>query len=197
LLKGIAVKSDVNLWLVGTLASIAFIGTASLFASKHAESQPANPFVRIATVLQHSRCMNCHPRDDNPRQGMDRHQHLMKITRGIDDAGAIGARCTACHRDENNDTGVPGAPHWKLAPLSMGWQGLSVGELCAVLKDPKLNGNRSLADLVKHMDEDKLVMWGWNPGRDIDGKDREAVPIPHAEFVGLLKAWAAANGACP
>ena len=109
----------------------------------------------------------------------------MKITRGVDDKGAIGARCVACHRDENNDTGVPGAPHWQLAPLSMGWQGLSVGELCTVLKDPKLNGNRTLADLIKHMDEDKLVLWGWGPGKDIDGKDREPVPIPHAEFVGL------------
>jgi hypothetical protein len=74
----------------------------------------------------------------------------------------------------------------------MSWQGLSPGELCAVLKNPQLNGNRSLADLVKHMDEDELVQWGWNPG-----KGREPVPIPHAEFVSLLKEWVALGGACP
>ena len=94
-------------------------------------------------------------------------------------------------------SGVPGAPHWQLAPVSMSWQGLSPGELCAVLKNPQMNGNRSLADLVKHMDEDKLVLWGWNPGKDVDGKSREPVPIPHAEFVSLLKEWAALGGACP
>lgn len=121
----------------------------------------------------------------------------MKITRGTDDKGAIGARCVACHRDENNETGVPGAPHWQLAPRSMGWQGLSVGELCGVLKDPVLNGNRSVADLVKHMSDDKLVLWGWDPGKDLEGKQRQPVPIPHDEFVGLLKAWAAIDGACP
>jgi len=192
------VKSGTKFWIACAAASIAFIAAATMFASKHAESQPANPFVKIASVLQHPRCMNCHPRDDNPRQGMDRHPHVMKITRGPDNKGAVAARCVACHRDENNElTGVPGAPHWELAPLSMGWQDLSAGELCGVLKDPKLNGNRSLADLVKHMDEDKLVLWGWNPGKDTEGKDREPVPIPHAEFVGLLKAWAAIAGACP
>jgi hypothetical protein len=191
------VKSSSKVWIASAALSIAILGAALLFVSKHAESQPANPFVKIATVLQHPRCMNCHPRDDNPRQGLDRHEHLMKITRGFDDKGAVGARCVACHRDENNDTGVPGAPHWQLAPLSMGWQGLSISELCRVLKDRKLNGNRGLADLIKHMDEDKLVLWGWNPGKDIDGKYRESVPIPHAEFVGLLKAWAAIDGACP
>ncbi|HLL28500.1 MAG TPA: hypothetical protein VKT73_12730 [Xanthobacteraceae bacterium] len=187
-------------WLAAALTLIALSVTsiAAVFWHDRAESQPANPFIKIATVLQHPRCLNCHPRGDNPLQGSDNHPHLMKIARGADDKGAVAARCYACHRDENNAaTGVPGAPHWQLAPISMGWQGLSVSELCAVLKNPQLNGNRSLADLVKHMDEDKLVQWGWNPGRDIDGKAREPVPIPHTEFVALLKEWAALDGVCP
>jgi hypothetical protein len=183
-------------WWCAAVALIALTawGAAGLLLShKRAESQPAHPFLKIATVLQHPRCLNCHPRGDNPLQGGDNHPHLMKITRGKDDQGALAARCYACHRDENNDvSGLPGAPHWQLAPVSMSWQGLSPGELCAVLKNPQLNGNRSLADLVKHMDEDKLVQWGWNPG-----KGREPVPIPHAEFVSLLKEWIALGGACP
>ena len=65
----------------------------------------------------------------------------------------------------------------------MGWQGLSVSELCSVLKDPNLNDNRSLTDFAEHVNEGKLlVLWSWNPGND-----REPVPIPHDEFVGLLK----------
>jgi hypothetical protein len=183
----------------GRMAMLALIALAAWTAAgillwhERAESQPANPFLRIATVLQHPRCLNCHPLGDNPLQGSDNHPHVMKITRGNDDQGAVAARCYACHRDENNDvSGVPGAPHWQLAPVSMSWQGLSPGELCAVLKNPQLNGNRSLADLVKHMDEDKLVQWGWNPGQG-----REPVPIPHTEFVSLLKEWVALGGACP
>jgi hypothetical protein len=181
-------------WIaLALLALTAWAAAGTLLWYDRAESQPANPFLRIATVLQHPRCLNCHPRGDSPLQGNDNHPHLMKITRGVDDKGAVAARCYACHRDENNDiTGVPGAPHWQLAPASMSWQGLSVNELCTVLKDPKLNGNRSLDDLVKHMDEDKLVRWGWEPG-----KGREPVPIPHAEFVSLLKRWVAIDGACP
>jgi len=163
-----------------------------------AEGQAANPFLRIATVLQHPRCLNCHPRGDHPLQGNDSHPHLMSIARGADDKGAVAARCNACHRDENNEaTGVPGAPHWALAPATMGWQGLSAGELCNVLKNPQLNGNRDLAALVTHMAEDKLVRWGWEPGNDIDGNARQPVPIPHAEFVSLLKEWAALGGVCP
>jgi hypothetical protein len=194
-------KDSLHSWWVASLAPIALASwTAAGFLLWHerAESQPANPFLKIATVLQHPRCINCHPRGDNPLQGSDNHPHLMKITRGNDDKGAVAARCYACHRDENNDvSAVPGAPHWQLAPVSMSWQGLSPGELCAVLKNPRLNGNRGLADLVKHMDEDKLVQWGWNPGKDINGKAREPVPIPHAEFVSLLKEWVALGGACP
>lgn len=175
------------------------LALSAFMLSGSADSQPAqpNPFTKIATVLQHPRCMNCHPRDDHPRQGADRHVHTMSITRGADNLGAAGARCSACHGEANNPSGVPGAPHWHLAPISMGWQGLTVTEICTALKNPKLNGNRSLAQLVDHVSNDELVLWGWAPGKDVDGKDREPVPIPHDEFVGLVKAWAAADGACP
>lgn len=178
------------------LVAAAAISFPLLHAVQEANAQAnaaAHPFSEIAKVLQHPRCMNCHPRDDTPRQGADRHPHQMLITRGKDDHGAVAARCSACHRDENNEfTGVPGAPHWGLAPKSMGWQGLSVGQLCANLKDRKLNGNKSLDQLVEHMEKDELVKWGWKPG-----KDREPVPIGHEDFVKVVKAWAALGGPCP
>jgi hypothetical protein len=102
-------------------------------------------------------------------------------------------RCANCHRDANNTaSGAPGAPHWQLAPASMDWSGLSVGELCRALKDPKRNGNRSLEALLEHMERDPLVLWGWSPGGN-----RPPVPMAHNDLVDLLKVWAAAGGVCP
>lgn len=158
-----------------------------------ANAEPADLFAPVAAVLRHPRCMNCHPRDDRPRQGEDRHKHLQNIVRGPDDMGFVNARCAACHRDENNvQSGVPGAPNWHLAPLSMGWQGLNDAELCAALVDRSKNGGKDIAALVEHMDKDKLVLWGWDPGGD-----RAPVSTPHPEFVTQMKAWAAAGAPCP
>lgn len=186
------------------VSAIAF-GTAALIGGHRTSNAPslispadAAPsvsqlFTPIAAVLRHPRCMNCHPRDDNPRQGDDRHRHLQNITRGDDNLGFVNARCTACHRDENNGySGVPGAPNWHLAPLSMGWQGLNDSELCTTLKDESKNGGRDIAALVEHMTSDKLVLWGWQPG----GK-RTPVSTPHPQFVTEIKAWAAAGAPCP
>lgn len=153
----------------------------------------AGTFKPIADVLRHPRCMNCHPRDDRPRQGEDRHIHQMNIVRGDDTMGFVNARCSACHRDENNRaSGVPGAPNWHLAPLSMGWQGLGDAELCQALVDPAKNGGKDIPALVEHMANDKLVLWGWEPGGT-----RQPVTTPHAEFVKQLDDWAKAGAPCP
>jgi hypothetical protein len=158
-----------------------------------AQAAESDLFAPIAKVLREPRCMNCHPVGDRPRQGNDRHFHLQNVTRGVDGLGFVNMRCTTCHRDENNTfSGVPGAPNWHLAPLSMGWEGLNDAALCTVLKDKKKNGNRDVAALVEHMSSDKLVLWGWSPG----GK-RTPVSTPHEEFVKQLKAWEAANAPCP
>ena len=70
--------------------------------------------------------------------------------------------------------------------------GLSSGELCRGLKDPTRNGGKDLAALTKHVDSDGLVLWGWSPGAG-----RDAVPVPHAEFVAKFKQWVAAGAPCP
>ena len=158
-----------------------------------AQAAGGDLFTPIAAVLRDPRCMNCHPRDERPRQGNDRHPHQQNVVRGEDDLGFVNMRCTSCHREENNhNSGVPGAPAWHLAPLSMGWQGLNDADLCSALKDEKRNGGRSMAALIEHMGTDKLVLWGWAPG----GK-RDPVATPHATFVTQLKTWAAANAPCP
>lgn len=158
-----------------------------------AQTSPIDLFAPIATVLNHPRCMNCHPRDERPRQGDDRHVHQQNVVRGPDDLGFVNMRCDSCHRTENNQySGVPGAPTWHLAPIGMGWQGLDAASLCTTLKDKTRNGNRDVAALVEHMAHDKLVLWGWDPG-----KGREPVTTPHATFVAQLKAWETAGAPCP
>ena len=151
-------------------------------------------FDRIATVLLHPRCLNCHQKEE-PLQTDAGKIHEPRVLRGADNLGVGALRCASCHRDENNETtGVPGAPRWQLAPPSMAWAGLSVAELCRSLKDTTLNGNRSLDALVRHVGDraPPLVLWAWNPG----GK-RAPVPIDHAAFVDLVRVWVAGDGACP
>ena len=159
-------------------------------AAKRAESERA--FARIAEVLRHPRCMNCHPAGDSPRQTDDRHLHRMLVARGPDDRGTPAMRCTTCHQTVNTADGrVPGAPHWHLAPRRMGWEGLSDGELCRALKDPKRNGGRSIPALVQHMTSDALVQWAWNPG------PRSLPPLSQHEFHEVVKGWAASGATCP
>jgi hypothetical protein len=90
----------------------------------------------------------------------------------------VSARCSAAIVTTtwaNNPTsGTPGARDWRLAPVSMLWQGLSVAHLCRALKNPKLNGNRTPEALIEHMETEPLLLWSWNPGCG-----RESIPIPH------------------
>lgn len=64
--------------------------------------------------------------------------------------------------------------------------------MCAVVKNPNTNGGKDFDALIKHVAEDKLVLWGWQPGGA-----RAPVSVPHAEFVAKFKQWAAAGGPCP
>lgn len=156
-------------------------------------------YTQMYAVLSHPRCVNCHPRDDTPKQGLDQHIHSPPMTRGPQDRGPLGLSCAACHTGANYDVAsrVPGAPDWHLAPASMAWEGKSAGELCRLLVDRSKNGNRDLQATVKHLTEDKLVAWGWAPGISVNGKPRQAVPVPRTEFNSIVIAWAKSGGACP
>jgi hypothetical protein len=148
---------------------------------------------RIAAVLQSPRCLNCHPRSDRPTQGDDRHIHRMNVQRGADGNGMPVMRCSTCHQEHNNDmAGIPGAPHWHLAPATMGWVGLGKAELCRTLLDRTKNGGRSVADLVAHITGDKLVQWAWEPGAR-----RSPPPLTRTELKIALDAWAQAGAPCP
>ncbi|MGE0736551.1 MAG: hypothetical protein AB7G15_15820 [Alphaproteobacteria bacterium] len=162
-----------------------------------AETPPPNSpavaaFEKIAAVLQHPRCENCHQKEA-PLQTDAGRVHIPRVTRGTDNLGVGAMRCANCHRDENNAaSNVPGAPQWQMAPRSMSWTELSVPEICRALKDKSLNGNRDLAAIVDHVTNDKLLRWAWSPG----GK-RAVPPIGHQEFVDLIRVWVAGGGECP
>lgn len=150
-------------------------------------------FTEAGKVLLHSRCINCHPAGEAPLQGEHSRPHEPPVRRGKNGFGAVGMRCNTCHLTENFDPGgVPGAPTWHLAPESMAWEGLSLAELCAQLKDPERTGGRDLEAVAEHMAEDPLVAWGWEPGRG-----RETAPGSQEEFGRLIRAWIKTGAACP
>ena len=153
-------------------------------------------FTAFISVLRHPRCMNCHSLGDFPRQGDDGHQHAMNVRRGSDGHGVSAEKCSTCHQEENLAGAhmPPGAPNWGLPPPTtpMIWQGLTDAQICRSIKDPKQNKNRNIDQLVEHFTEDKLVMWGWNPG-----EGRTPIPMPHDEFAAKVKQWQAAGAPCP
>lgn len=156
-------------------------------------------FATVQTVFQHPRCANCHIPGDQPLQFDTMTPHSMGVVRGPEGHGAPGLPCSACHAEKNPPASYgphapPGAPHWSLPPpdQKMAWIGLSAPEVCAMIKDKKRNGDRDLAALLKHVSEDKLVLWGWAPGGE-----RKPVSVPHAEFVAAFKTWSDAGGPCP
>lgn len=150
-------------------------------------------FLITYQVLMHPRCMNCHPRGDAPLQYDDARPHGMNISRR---SGANGVPCATCHRDRNGDRPgtPPGAPNWHLPPSDtpMIFEGRTPHQLCEQLKDPRQTGGRDLARLIDHVAHDDLVAWGWAPG-----PGRTPVPIPRADVVAAMQAWAAAGAPCP
>ena len=125
-------------------------------------------FNEMGKVLQHPRCVNCHPRGDSPLQGMAMEEHEPPVVRGVGNFGAPGMRCMACHGPDNvayqtNEGSIPGHPRWHLAPSEQAWEGKTLGAICEQLKDEE-RSHMPLAELQEHNATDTLVGWGWNPG---------------------------------
>ena len=178
------------------LWGIAIAGMFGAAAGQSSTEQSAGLFTQMATVLQGPRCMNCHTNTEFPRQGDDRHRHLMNVMRGDDNRGAAGLHCNTCHQAANQAaSGVPGAPDWHLAPLKMGWEGLTVSQLCRAISDPA-HGGMKPSQLVAHFNTG-LVRWAWTPGVDSHGRARTSPPISHEQFIALTKQWVASGAECP
>lgn len=177
-------------------------------ASSSREPRPPNSeglaaWQQVYSVMTHPRCINCHTAGNYPQQGDDRHRHLFNAVRGLAGKGVPALQCATCHQSQNADTtGVPGGHDWHLAPLSMKWQDtsdriLSSAAVCSAITDRSRNGNRDGAALLKHNEDEPLVLWAWNPGLRADGSPRMPPPITHDQFVGATRKWVEAGMPCP
>ena len=186
---------------LSTLSVVCVLSSLAPVSSRAAEGDAAAiaAFATVQKVFQHPRCQNCHIPGDAPLQFDAGFVHAQNVQRGPDGHGAPGLPCSTCHGEANLPASYgehvpPGAPKWALPPpgQKMVTIGLSPKALCETIKDPARNGGRDFAALIKHVDEDKLVLWGWNPGGS-----RAPVSVPHDAFVASFKTWAAAGGPCP
>ena len=202
----------------GGLVAIAFVVAVASSRPGAAEPSPAAPalknptefssisnqaersraiFNEIGKVLTNPRCMNCHPAGDHPTQGDDRHEHMPPIWRV--ETGHFEVNCSGCHTTHNvtlqeaaTYRSIPGHERWGFAPLSMAWQGKSLGDICRQLKDVQLNGGRDLAALQEHVAKDDLVGWAWNPG-----EGRKPAPGSQQAAGELVQAWIDSGAECP
>ena len=158
---------------------------------------------QVYSVLTHPRCINCHTATNYPQQGADRHRHLFNVVRGPGGKGVPGLNCATCHQGANADsTGVPGAYNWHLAPLSMKWQDpddkiLSSAQVCQSLIDRAKNHNLNGPAILKHHQDEPLVLWAFEPGRRRDGSERSLPPLTHEEFVAATRTWVEGGMPCP
>lgn len=171
------------------------IGRTPLSAHSNSESESLRAFSIVASVLTSPRCLNCHVTGDIPLQNDAGTPHAMNVKRGPDGRGTPAMRCTNCHQDQNSSQlhAPPGTPDWHMPPpeMRMAWQGLSVGDLCRILKNPATNGGKSMAQLIEHVRNEPLVNWGWNPG-----PGRSVPAISHDEFVAVFSQWVQTGAHC-
>lgn len=202
-------KSETRFQILVSVAALGLSGLTGYAASQPASNTLASPesFVSIADtdarsaaifnelgkVLTHPRCVNCHPAGDRPRQGDVSRLHQPPVERGVDGHGSVTMRCSTCHQNANFEPDrVPGHPEWHLAPREMAWEGKTVAEICAQIKDPARNGGRKVEDLIHHIGTDTLVGWAWHPGFG-----RSPAPGTQKEAGALVEAWAKSGAACP
>ncbi|PCD04311.1 Isoquinoline 1-oxidoreductase subunit [Sphingomonas spermidinifaciens] len=162
---------------------------ASFMAIADPRARSIALFREAGRVIQHPRCLNCHPRTDRPTQTDAMRPHMPWVSRG---AGEAVLPCATCHHDRNVEAaGVPGNPGWQLAPSEMAWQGQSLGDICRQLIDPA-RSHMTRAELLDHMATDDLVGWAWHPGGE-----RTPAPGTQAQFGALIDAWLSTGAQCP
>jgi cytochrome c5 len=195
-----SIRRTLTLAITG-LAAAACLAQCTASEPERAQRKAHDPTVALAWqtiygVLQHPRCVNCHPAGDVPLQGDDSRPHAQNVVRGPDGKGLFAMRCETCHGAQNVPGAhmPPGVPGWHLprADMPLVFEGKSSGELCRQLRDPARNGGQSPEKLYEHMEKEALVLWGWNPG-----EGRAPVPTPHADLLRAMRTWIDAGCECP
>lgn len=157
---------------------------------------------RIYEVASHPRCSNCHVGADNrpmwsgPSYGKAR-PHGMNINAGESRIGVETLQCMTCHSLSTRGNQRPHeAPRvgttWMLAPVEAEWFGKTTEEICAQLRDPDRNGDRSFEDIAEHLTHDLILHWAWTPG-----PGREPAPYDLQSHVNDILAWGVAGMPCP
>ena len=185
-----------------TVPLLLLVAIVSLSAGPQTPSRidGLSAWTSVYAVVSSPRCINCHTAGRYPEQGDDRHRHLYNVVRGLNDSGVAGLSCGTCHQSSNADsTGVPGARHWQLAPLSMKWQDaddrvLPSPQICRIIVS---EAKRRHLDLVQHHADEALVRWAFQPGLRNDGTPRTLPPLTHAQFLAATRTWVAAGTPCP
>jgi hypothetical protein len=189
------IAGSISAWARGGSAEM-FLEPAAVTIAEQNEAQAREAFLSVIPVLKHPRCLNCHSVGDYPRQGDDGHIHAQNVKRGPDGRGRYGEKCNVCHQEQNVEglNMPPGAPNWHLPPAKMPmiWEGKTPAQICQQLKDPRQNGDKSIAQIIQHVTSDKLVMWGWSPG-----EGRTTPPMGHDEFAQKMAEWARYGAVCP
>lgn len=154
----------------------------------------------VYEVLSHPRCSNCHvganniPMWSGPSYGKSR-PHGMNINAGDSRIGAEYIPCSTCHLDKNNTVphAAPGVSmDWQLAPPEAEWFGKSSHDVCTQLRNPDLNGDRTVLEIAEHLDHDLILHWAWDPG-----PGREPAPHSLQTLTDYLLKWGAAGTPCP
>lgn len=152
-------------------------------------------FMEVYKVLMSPRCMNCHPKGNQPLQGDDSHVHSMNVKRGKDGKGLYALKCSNCHQPENAEANhaPPGNPKWQLPPanMKMVFEGRSARELALQIMDYNKNGHKNKTQLIEHA-RDTLVKAGWNMG-----EERKPPPLKYEEFVAAWDTWINEGGYAP
>lgn len=157
---------------------------------------------RIYEVTSHPRCSNCHVGADNrpmwsgPSYGRTR-PHGMNINAGESRIGVETLECSTCHSlSERGNPRPHEAPRvgmsWMLAPVEAEWFGKTTEEICAQLRDPERNGDRTFQDIATHLDHDLILHWAWEPG-----PGREPAPYDLQSHINDILAWGVAGMPCP
>lgn len=167
---------------------------AAADAKRTLESKRA--FLKAYTVFMNPRCMNCHPDGNQPLQGDDSHIHLQNVTRGPEGKGVYALKCKNCHQDANLDAegSPPGNPHWQMPPANrpMVFQGKTPKQLATHFKNNQFTGFKTLNDMIKHVDEESLVISSFNPPVGV-----KRISMSHEEFVDAVKEWIEKGAAVP
>ena len=188
--------------VVGSAAEVNVEEIAASVSEQVSREEGLEAWTRIYDVASHPRCANCHvgadhvPMWSGPSYGKTR-PHGMNINAGASRIGAETLLCATCHA--YRDTGVHDVPHaapqvaapWRLAPVEAEWFGKSSDYICAQLRDPERNGNRSFEDIAKHLNHDVILHWAWNPG---GGRE----PAPHSleQHVKDIITWGRSGMPC-